>query len=118
LGVGTVSAQADASAGRWTGAVNSANGDVLVVSGVRFQAPNLQVDPGVTLTPGTVVEVKFNAANGGLTAVSVEALRTGSDLPGSGRVTGIIQQATADTVSIGGVPFNVVGARIDDDASL
>jgi hypothetical protein len=118
LSVSVAGAQADASAGRWTGAINSADGGVLVVSGVRFQASNLQVDPSVTLTPGTVVEVKFNAANGGLTAVEVEAPGTRSELPGSGRVTGVIQQATADTVSIGGVPFNVVGARIDDDASL
>ncbi len=119
MSVGMAGAQATAAEGKWTGEINSADASVLVVSGVRFQATGVQVDAGLSLTPGTVVQVKFTAANGSLNAVKVERLEAGDDdLPGTGKITGTIDSATADAVSIGGVPFNVAGARIDDDASL
>ena len=119
MSVGLVGAQTIPAEGKWTGEINAADASTLVVSGVRFQAVGVQVDAGLSLTPGTVVQIKFTAANGGLNAVKVERLEAGDDdLPGTGSVTGTIDSATADIVSIGGVPFNVVGATIDDDASL
>lgn len=119
MSVGLAGAQAVPAQGKWTGEINAADATQLVVSGVRFAATGVQVDAGLSLTPGTVVQVKFTAANGSLNAVKVERLEAGAgDLPGTGKITGTIDSAAVDTVSIGGVPFNVLSARIDDDASL
>lgn len=109
MSIGLAGAQTVPAQGEWTGEINAADASQLVVSGVRFAATDVQVQTGLELTPGTVVQVKFTAEEGSLNAVWVERLEAGDDdLPGTGEITGPIDSATTDTVSIGGVTFNVV----------
>ncbi|KXK52529.1 MAG: hypothetical protein UZ13_01277 [Chloroflexi bacterium OLB13] len=116
---GVASAQDTPAVGEYAGVVESFDGTTLMVSGLTFQADTADIDDSVTMQVGELVEVKFVASAGALTAYNVDDVEVGDDAIATvGEITGSLEMVDAASAVIAGLTFDISHARVDDDVVL
>lgn len=116
---GVASAQDTPAVGEYAGVVESFDGTTLMVSGLTFQADTADIDDSVTMQVGELVEVKFVASAGALTAYNVDDVEVGDDAIATvGEITGSLEMVDAASAVIAGLTFDISHARVDDNVVL